>query len=537
MKTGIRHREQTKRGSLVVAYLIIMLIVSASIAALGSYVVQTSKLTQRRNNLVAATQFAEGGAVIAVRDLNTAVTAPAGGTVFKNITNISYAPYTLSSSLGGTTYKVYTRTIAANAPFTNQTVSAQIWITNTPAPGTARIITTATVGSVTQTATVNTSMAFGYGAAILSVNDGTSDTSVAKSAAQNGNVVVYGSAASAGGAPPGPGPPGPGGPGGGPSAASGTIVVYGGTNGLAVLANGHANFNTNFVSSANAAISQTNYAGGTPIPDYTAQGNSNTLFDINRFVAVANATTNGFAPSGNNHFTNVQDFVNAANLYNPVVDAGGKNAMEGVIVVDISQNDKGTGDFKNDGKSGDANYGINVRGTLVFNFVGNGWTPTSGFAMDTPMNVNPADLSHLVATNPATYTTGYPPVYSNSAYNPININITGQVDPATGQKDFANFAAGDDLPAVLYNIGEVDMHGPMDISGAMYTPSYMEIENKNDITTGNIQYIMGELIMGNGIYYENANGGTSIIAYDPNSVNNLTTEGNAGKSVVVTYWQ
>lgn len=484
------------------AYFIIMLILTSFIAATAAYVAQSSRLTQRRNSMISAIQIAEGGAVIAVNDLNTAVTNSGPGTVFTKLTGISYAPYNLSGTLGGGTYKVYTRTIAAGAPFSGQTIDAQIWITNAPSPPTAKIIATANVGGVTQTATVNAKISFGYGAAILSVNDGTSETGASKAVAQDGNVTVSAS-------------------------GKGPTVVYGNTNGLAVMANGRVNVsstNGNVIDIPPNSISMTNYSADTPVPDYTTQGTSNTLFDISRFVAVANGTLAGYSASGNNHFTNLANFITAAKLHTAA------NPMEGVIVVDVygGSDSKGTGadpNMKNlDTKS--LPNGINVRGSLVFNFTGSGWDPTtSKIIVDTPVNINAANLSGLVATNPATYTSGYPPTYLDPTKNPANINIA---------PTYQNFTSSDDLPALLYTIGVVDLHNSLNICGAMYTPSYMEIENKHD---GDTQYINGELIMGNGIYLENNSAATTVVTYDPRAVQNLATAGTAGKRVFVTYWQ
>jgi hypothetical protein len=100
---------------------------------------------------------------------------------------------------------------------------------------------------------------------------------------------------------------------------------------------------------------------------------------------------------------------------------------------------------------------------------------------------------------------------------------------------YTNFTAIDDLPALVYTVGVVDLHGPLNICGVMYTPSYMEIENKQPNQT---QYIKGCVIMGNGIYYENnSKGSTSIISYDNNAVDALATLTGAGKQVRVAYWQ
>jgi hypothetical protein len=487
MKTVIKSHRRQEQGA-ILAYLIILLIALISIAALGAYVSQTSKMALRRSNVSAAYQYAVGGAVVVCSDLNSAMTNNSGN-VLANLLTLS-TPYTVDSGLSTPSQKVYARTISS--PFAGQTVSAQIWVSNVASPNTARIVTAATVGTVAQQATLNVKMAWAYPAAIISVNDGTTDTSVAKSAAQDGNVVINGD-------------------------RSGPIVVDGGP-ALAVLANGRVNMDTNYVNPPANSYSMTNYNTANAIPDYTSQGTSNTLFDIPRFVAVANATPNGPSPSRNNHFTNILSFINAAKT----TYTNTAHSMEGVVVIDVAQSDPNMNQLTDSTLPG----GVNVKGTLLFNFLGTGWNPTtSKIIITADVNVNPADLSHLVATNPATYTTGYPPVYTDPTKNPASVNIA----PA-----YQNFSAIDDLPALVYSIGVVDLHGNLNISGVCYTPSYMEIENKAD---GQTQYIRGTLIMGNGIYYENTHRSTSIISFDAAAVDALATLNNAGKQVKVAYWQ
>lgn len=320
---------------------------------------------------------------------------------------------------------------------------------------------------------------------IISVNDGTTDTNESKVVAQEGNVCLNG--------------------------GTNVPVIIEGAGKLAVCANGRVNLTNATIA---GLISMTNYSKGTPVPDYTTQtqGNTYRLFDINRIIAVADATTNGFAPSGNNHFTNLTTFIGAANKYNPIVRASNKNAMEGVIVVDVSMTDPGTGDL-------DTHFltnGINIKGSLVFNFTGSGWSPTATkIVINTPVNINPADLTHLVATNPATYTSGYPPAYQNPSLNPTNIDITGITNPATGLTDFQNFTAGDTLPALVGTIGVADLHGSLNISGTMYTPSCMEIEN---VSSNNVQYVKGSLIMGYGIFLDSQYGAASIFSGNPQPI-------------------
>jgi hypothetical protein len=460
--------------------MVTVVIVIASVATVTS---QTAKLTARRSNMVQALQFAEGGAVIAAGDLNAAVTNSGSF-----LTNLLAKGYVLNALLTSASSNVYQRTITS--PFSNQSVTAQIWLPAGGSPATAKLVATATVDPVTQTAKLNVNMGWAYPGAIISVNAGTTSTSVAKSAAQDGNVVINGS-------------------------KSGPTIVDG-NSGKAVMANGRVNVDTNYTSLPTGSTTMTNWGSANQIPDYTSQGTSNALFDINRYVAVADSTPGGYSPATNNHFTNLLTFINAAKTH------AATNPMEGVIVVDVSQSDKNTGGLTDSGIPN----GINVKGTLLFNFIGAGWDPTSSKIIITAdLNVNAANLSGLVATNPATYPTGYPPVYTDTTKSPTNINIV--------PKGFQNFVGTDDLPALLYSIGVVDIHGGVNISGVVYTPSYIELENKSSAT----QYIKGSVIMGYGIYYENSSSSISIISFDKNTVDSLTTLNSAGKQVVVTYWE
>ncbi len=481
MNTAGQQKEQ--QGGAILVYFIMMGIFASAIAGLGAYVTQTTNLAKRRSDMTAAQQYVEGGAVIGCADVKTAYTT---NSLFPANLQPLFG-YTRVGSLSGPT-RTYSRTISS--PFTNQTVAVQIIVPNVASPSTAQVVTTATVGDVTQTATVNVLMNFAYPAAIISVNDGTTDTSVAKSAAQDGNVVING-----GGAGP---------------------LIVDGNSGLAAMANGRVNVDTtNNATVPNSSISMTNANTANELPNLTGTG-TNALFDFNRFIAIANATTNLLnAGPKNNHFTNVLSFANAMN-------AASNHTLEGVIVVDISKSD---GNWQKAADSSLFTSGINIHGTLFYNF-GPEFGITDKFIANTAININAADLSSMVATNATTYPNGYPAVYMDPTKNATNANITSH--------GFANVSPSEDLPALMYNIGEVDIHGPVNISGVCYTPSYMEIENKQD---GQTQYFKGSLIVGNGVYLENNDRSTTIVSFSPSAIDSLSTLNNKGKTVRVAYWQ
>lgn len=459
----------------VIAYFLLAVVIVSAIASLYAYSIQNLNLTHRRQNLAAAREFAEGGVLVGCAALENAFTNTTGNL----ISRLQTAPnnFARNNSLSDSRQLVFERVVTA--PFTNQSVTVQIWTVNSSSPGKARITATASVGGVSQTNTTHLDLAFGWGAAIISDNPGSSSMGVSKSIAQDGNVVIVGSGNS-------------------------NPHIEGG-----VLANGQVNSIGCLVTPGRlmragqpigTSVSMTNRNTAYEIPDYTADGSADQLFDFNRFIAAAKAS--------GNHFTNLTSFVN-------VMKTG--VTLEGIVAVDIAKSELPSL------SDSTLPFGINIRGTLVFNFSA-AYRPSDKIVNTAAMNINPANLSGLVLGNPATYTSGYPPVYSNPAKNPANVDLVS--------RGFANFTPYDDLPAFMYNVGILDMHGPVNISGVVYSPSFMEIENKQD---GQIQYFKGSLIGGGGILVENIRSGTTIVSYDSNSLNLLATSGTKGKSLKVAY--
>ena len=508
MKTmsDIRIREQ---GAAMIFYMFFLVVVLMVIGGGMTYVSGTVHTQHRRGDWVAAQEYAQGGAVIACDEMNSAFTGTSGTLANR----LGQKGYTLDTALSNAQNNVYKRTIGA--PFTGQTVQAQIWIPVGTAPKTAKIIASAKKGKVTQTATLNLKFSWGYPAAIISTHPGTNTTAWDSGAGKAGNVAIDG-------------------------ANLGPIIVDGG-NAKAILANGRVNIDTAIASIPAESLSARNYGTSNQIPDYTAQGTANALFDFNRFIAVADSTTNSHnTDTGTNHFPSLASFLKA----NAKAAATPAGALEGIIVVDVNSTSKSS-DVGIDVLANPESYigtaylpatnpqskGISVKGTLFFKF-GSAYGPLDKIFNRMPMNINPADMTGFNATNPATYKSGYPAVYSDPAKNPININIKS--------KGFENFAADEDLPAVMYSIGTVDMHGPVNISGVVYTPSYSEIENRPNEgfkVANQTQYIRGSVIVGMGIFYQNTQASKSVISYDQNALDSLATFGGAGKKVTVGFWQ
>lgn len=477
-------------GGSVLVFFVFAALAASIIAGVSLYAVSTINLSHRRTDMIDATQLAEGGAAMGCAEVEKAYTNRAT-TFAANLSSNTAGAYALDSSLSTPSQMVYQRVITT--PF-SLPVTVQIWFTNTSTPSAAKVVGTATVGASTQTATVMLQMQFGYGAAILSVDPGTASTKILKDRAA-GNVTIWG------------------------LKSGGTTIIDGGQ-AYAILANGRANVDTNYAIVPPKSISMTNYSTANQVPDYTLAGAADQLFDFNRFIAVADLTPNGPSVSKNNHFTNIADFIKViSNAPNSTT------FLEGVIVVNVKQADFNT---YSQGLTPTLlkSHPINIHGTLVFNFAAD-VVATDYFMNSATVNINPASLAGLNATNPATFTTGYPPVYVDPLKSPTNIDIT--------TKAFQNFTGDDDLPALMYNNGIFDIHGAANICGVIYTPSFIEIEN---LTAGNLQYFRGTLICGGGALIDNHWAkATSIVSYDAGALDLLATSSNKGKRVSPIFWQ
>jgi hypothetical protein len=96
----------------------------------------------------------------------------------------------------------------------------------------------------------------------------------------------------------------------------------------------------------------------------------------------------------------------------------------------------------------------------------------------------------------------------------------------------------EDLPALSFAGGVLDMHAHANISGMQYTPDSAEIEAKKD-KYAVFQYINGALLVGNGVFLED--GGTGdfsmiAISYNANTFDQLKT-GTPSSKLLRRYWQ
>ncbi len=250
--------------------------------------------------------------------------------------------------------------------------------------------------------------------------------------------------------------------------------------------------------------------GGTAdeIPDFTSLGGPHQLFDFGRFEAAA-------AAGAGRVYTSLVQFNAAVGDANAFGDK-----LEGIQFVKIDL----VADGPNPGLN--INLGINMTGTLVF-YCPPGTPPDYKIVIQSPVRVNAADLTNLDVLVESTYASGYPGTFEiPTTKHPweVDIEILGL--------GYANFTVEDDLPAVMFNNGIVDFHRHTNICGAVYGPSFIEIENK----TGVLQYFNGAIFGGGGIYFEaHASGqGDIAVRHDKNTTDRLAVMGNKGQGLVRT---
>lgn len=76
----------------------------------------------------------------------------------------------------------------------------------------------------------------------------------------------------------------------------------------------------------------------------------------------------------------------------------------------------------------------------------------------------------------------------------------------------------EDIPVYIYTGGLVDMHDNVNISGLVYVPQALELEQKSGSVR---QFIMGAVIVRDAFYLEAKTGGVTLISSDPTSFSNI----------------
>ena len=82
----------------------------------------------------------------------------------------------------------------------------------------------------------------------------------------------------------------------------------------------------------------------------------------------------------------------------------------------------------------------------------------------------------------------------------------------------------------MFNNAIVDIHGGANISGLVYGPSFIEIENKE----GSLQYFNGAILGGGGVLLQGDSGsGDIIVKFDASTINRLATDDAKGQGLRV----
>jgi len=89
--------------------------------------------------------------------------------------------------------------------------------------------------------------------------------------------------------------------------------------------------------------------------------------------------------------------------------------------------------------------------------------------------------------------------------------VVVDADPASNPIPNMFLKSWEDLPALTFAGGVLDMHAHANISGMLYTPDSGEIEAKSDKKDA-FQYMNGAVLIGNGVFFEDGGSGHSAIA-------------------------
>lgn len=249
------------------------------------------------------------------------------------------------------------------------------------------------------------------------------------------------------------------------------------------------------------------YSGGVDPLTYF-DNSSGQLFDFGRYKAAAIATSNTL--SWSEFETKVEN----------------NEQMYGIVYVTL---DATEGTKKLETGS------VNIKGTLVINLI-NGASNYKMF-VKVPINVNPviSPTTHTAIISPADFdnwtsaaasrtNTSDPfpwPSGYTSGWNDVATFNSGSKDPrGKTLSGYESFGPYEDMPALMYSGGIVDIHHEANISGVVYTPDFVEIEQKKK--NNEVQYINGAIFAGNGLYLESndCSGGIAVV-YDPDTLDFL----------------
>lgn len=292
---------------------------------------------------------------------------------------------------------------------------------------------------------------------------------------------------------------------------------------------------------------------GTPsqLPAAAATG-PEAVFDFARFIAAAEA-------GAGQRFPSLQDFAAAMTAQGELagiivvdVDPGVFARRQGqqVVLTEPILSPRTTGGGQTDAVMLPE---IAVRGMLLFNvaptFTHGGATyetPASfRITVESPVRINPVDdvdvaqyLADVDAWAAATAggdvslpepgAPGSPNPFLDPDFPrpaPWNVVLPAAFDP---------FLPGDDLPALAFSRGTIDLDGPVNVGGVVFGPHFVEIENRAQTK----QYLWGMLMAGGGVYIQDRGGpGKLGIAFGRGAVDRLATANLLYRTPTVVAWR
>ena len=140
------HKKADEDGGAIVGYLVIVMLTMATLAAVSSFTIQSIQMSNRRQQMVDAWQYAQGGVNIACADVEYAQTNTPSGKFLEYLSE----KYVKSEAKSSESTLVFERNILS--PTTNQMVSLSITMTNSPRPSKLKLVASAIVSAAKQSA-------------------------------------------------------------------------------------------------------------------------------------------------------------------------------------------------------------------------------------------------------------------------------------------------------------------------------------------------------------------------------------------------
>jgi len=233
------------------------------------------------------------------------------------------------------------------------------------------------------------------------------------------------------------------------------------------------------------------------------------LFDFPRYKAAAVATSNALTWSqfeakvvGNEDLYGIVHVtIDASSVSNPKLDSGSIK-VKGTLVIDIVNST--------------SNYKIKLEVPTNINPV---TSSTTGTTILSPTDFD--NWTTLATARTSTADTFPWPSGYDSAWSSVATFDSGSKDPrGVALSGHTSFGLNEDMPALMYSGGILDIHHEANISGVVYSPDFVEIEQKKK--NNEVQYINGAVIGGAGIYLESSScGGGIAVILDPHTFDKL----------------